>query len=133
MYNRVEIVPIDLELNKQESRKRHSLALKILLPVVPKTEEGDTLKVHYTFTCAYLQETALQLEAIGSICDDPDVIVNAECLPLEEGKILVFEVLKKLEAVIDKVKARKEAESVAVQVNREAPACWKKYWGNHGF
>jgi hypothetical protein len=134
MYNRTEIIPIDLELNKQESMKRHALALKILLPHgVPKTADGDTLKVHWTLTCAYLEETALTLEAIGSICDDPDVIVNATCAPLEEGKILVLEVLKKLEAVIAKVRARQEAESVAAQVNREANAYWKKYWENTPF
>lgn len=106
-YNRVEEIPIDMELDKS-AFDRHALALKIIMPNgVPVMENKDTLKVHWKMTCAYLEETALALEAIGSICDDPEVIVNANCAPLEEGKILVFNVLEKLKKVIKKIRKRK--------------------------
>lgn len=111
MYNnRVEEIPVRLEL-EADAAKRHALALKVLLKRDDYSDllPGDIVKIDWTLFCGYLGDVAIQLEALGSLCDDPDIVVTAECDPLMEGEILVYEVLHKLKKLIKKVKKRKDA------------------------
>lgn len=116
MYSqRQENIQVKLEL-EAAAAKRHALALKILLRKGIEEyglREGDTIKVDWGFVCSYMEDVAVQLEALGSICDDPDVVVNAECDTLMEGKVLVHEVLHKLKKLIKKVQKRQYKEAKA--------------------
>ncbi len=107
---RHEEIPINLKLDKLETMRRHALALKILLGndmESLKLQDGDVVNVSWKLVCDYLGDAAIKLEAICSICDDPDVVVDAECDALIEGKVLVYEVLHKLKKLIKKVNKRK--------------------------
>ena len=111
MYSqRQENIQVKLEL-EAEAAKRHTLALKLLLKrgIEEYTlHEGNTIKIDWEMVCSYLGDVAIQLEALGSLCDDPEVVVNAECPALIEGKVLVYEVLHKLKKLIKKVQRRQE-------------------------
>lgn len=99
---RREKVEIKMTLHK-EAFERHKKAVKILL-VPPEMMEDDSLVITYKFFCEYFGNVVACLQAVEEICDDPDIIKEADCEALEEGRILVYEVLRKLEAVIQKVK-----------------------------
>ena len=113
MYSqRQENIQVKLEL-EAEAAKRHTLAVKLLLNrgiEEYNLHEGDTIKVDWGMVCGYMGDVAVQLEAVGSICDDPDVVVDAECSALIEGKVLVYEILHKLKKLIKKVQRRQEKE-----------------------
>lgn len=116
---RVEDVPVELSLDKLATIERHKLALKILLNRDVddfKVRDGDTLKVTWRLVLEYLGRTEMQLEALGDILDDPDIIVDAKCEPLEEGKILVFEVFRKLKKVIRKVRKQQAKKGHPVDI-----------------
>jgi len=67
--------------------------------------EGDDLKITYTFCCDYYGQIVRALTAVETILDDPETVISkVDCEMLEEGRILVFEVLRKLDDVIRKVK-----------------------------
>lgn len=114
MYsNRTEQVDIKLTLSSQQAVARHALALKLLLgrqydactPIAP----GDRLAVSYTLFLDYFDDTAIKLEAINSILADPYVVTDANCAALEEGRLLFYETLKRLDKVIRKIKKRRKA------------------------
>lgn len=110
---RVEDVPVRLRLDKLSTIERHKLALDILLgsgrTAGLRLQECDALDVTWRLVLEYLGQTEAQLMALSDILDDPDVIVDARCDPLEEGKILIFEVFRKLKKVIRKVRKRQQA------------------------
>lgn len=121
LIDRVEQVNIKLVLDKLRSVERHKLALTILLPYTPlKMSEGDSLEVTWQFVIQYLYDTALKLEAIKSICDDPEVVISADCEALKNGEILIYEVLAKLQAVMNCI-AQQEIDKILTEANKEVP------------
>jgi hypothetical protein len=69
-------------------------------------DKGDDLKVTYTFTAAYFGNVVKCLEAVKKICSDPNVVVSASCANLTQGRILIYEALKRLDAVIVEIDKR---------------------------
>ncbi len=68
---------------------------------------ADTFHITYTFSMEY-HGVVEQLDAIMELCDDRDIINSLDCQALEEERILVYEVLKKLDKTIKKVKQRNQ-------------------------
>ncbi len=62
--------------------------------------EDDLVKLKYKFFIHYIGDIARKLEAVGNICDDPAVVRDIKCWQLKEGRILIYEVLKKLDRLI---------------------------------
>jgi hypothetical protein len=121
IIDRVEQVDIKLVLDKLRSVERHKLALTVLLPyTLPRMSEGDTLEVTWHFVIQYLYDTALKLEAIKSICEDPEVVISADCEALKTGEILIYTVLAKLHAVMDRL-AQQELDEILTEANKEVP------------
>jgi hypothetical protein len=76
------------------------------LPRKKDVKETDEVKVDWTLSIGYLGGVAKALTTVGEICSDPDVVVSASAAELTMGKILCFEVFKKLEAVIQEIDKR---------------------------
>jgi len=109
LVDKFEQVDIKMILDKLRSVERHRLALGVLLPYkVPSMNEGDKLEVTWSFVIQYLFNTAIALEAINSICDDPEVILDVDCKALKEGEILIYSVLSKLQALMYSITQREK-------------------------
>ena len=103
---RREHVEIKMELDKA-AYARHASAVRALVPDFKlQMRGGDTLSVRYKFVIEYFGDVAEKLEAVQTLCSDPDVVQTASCADLEQGRILVYEVLKRLDAVIKQVKGK---------------------------
>jgi hypothetical protein len=86
---------------------RHAQAVGVLVPNFKEQMlKDDELKVAYDFTIEYFGNVVRKLEAVEKICSDPDVVVAASCPELEQGRLLVYEALKRLEAIIKSMKGR---------------------------
>ncbi len=98
-----ERINIRFELNF-EAFKRHEKAIRILKPGFdPKMMTGsDSFRLDYRFVVDY-HGVVENLNAIVELCDDPDVVNGLSCQALESERILIHEVLKKLDATIEKV------------------------------
>lgn len=120
VVTRVDDVVIKLGLEKAQL-DRHRLALKILLGDRlnhVNLNTGDNLQVEWRLILEYLGKTEMQLEAVLSILEDKEVVAEAKCDTLEQGKILVFEVFKKLSKVIKRLrKAQAKASMVGHAVD----------------
>jgi len=79
--------------------------VEVLVKIPEYMEDQDDFGVTYTFTCDYYGDIVRALTAVETIIDDPETIVSeVDCEMLEEGRILIFEVLTKLDSVIRKVR-----------------------------
>jgi len=91
-----------------EAYARHSQAMRDIPFVKPINEvEGtDLLEIDYTLTAQYIGDVTIALIAVRELCSDPDIIVSASCADLTQGRILFYEALKQLEAVIKEIEQR---------------------------
>ena len=101
---KTEEIKIKMTLDKK-AYARHAHAVTTLVPP-QKMDESDDLKVNYTFRAGYFGGIVDALEAVKKICSDPDVVVSASCASLTQGRILVYEALKRLDAVIAEIEKR---------------------------
>lgn len=99
MPTKVENVQIKMTLDKA-AHDRHAQVVKDLAPHLGPVLENDTLNLTYTFHCLYFGDIVKKLTAVQELCSDPQIIHEASCRELRDGKILVYEVLKKLDDVI---------------------------------
>jgi hypothetical protein len=107
---KTEAVTINMKIDREMSLK-HKPAIKTILPNFKTQLEGkDHLNLKYEFFINYFGDVERKLRAVHSLCKDPGVIIDASCDEIEEGKILVYKVLKRLEEVIQTVRGR-DAES----------------------
>ena len=96
-----EDVTINLQFTPQAlTRHRHDIE-QLMSP--PATRDGDLLNIRYKFCIKYFGNIRNALAAVSSICDDPSVVKSVSCAELTQGRILIHEVLKKLEELIKKV------------------------------
>ena len=88
--------------------KRHKEAVHILDPGYQNAgaQQSDSYLVTYRFWIDYFN-IVKELQAVEEICNDPDVPAVATCAALEENRILIYEMLKKLDNIIQQVKERK--------------------------
>lgn len=101
---RSETVKIGMNL-QFEAYERHREAVRTLLPAFDtRMSAGDDLKVNYTFSIDYFGDVVKKLTAVQELCEDPEIISDANCVTLQEGRILCYAVLKKLEAVLKGLK-----------------------------
>ncbi len=101
---RLETVKIGMDLHPA-AYERHRAAVRTLVPDYDQQMfNGDTLKVSYSLSIGYFGEVVKQLHAVQELCEDPEVISDANCVTLQEGRILCYAVLKKLEAVLKGLK-----------------------------
>jgi hypothetical protein len=102
----VENITIGMKL-KPEAATRHKEAVLHLCPgLVGWVKDTDEVNIDYKFCCEYFGSVEVALRHIQSICDDPDVVLDVSCESLAQGRILLYEVLKRLEQVIKTVEAR---------------------------
>jgi len=106
--SKTESVEIKFKLDKRAWDK-HREAINLILrncgkPDLAKVDNGDNVNFTYTFYIDYLGDINRTLEAVGQLCDDPKIVQSCECDILMEGKILLHEILKKLERMIRKLK-----------------------------
>ncbi|MHC4705019.1 MAG: hypothetical protein ACYTFQ_31100 [Planctomycetota bacterium] len=99
---RTEHIEIKMELDKA-AYDRHRKAVEDFSPHL-QVSEGDTLKLTYNFYCDYHGDIVKKLTAVKEFCSDPAIVHKASCSELEEGRVLVYEVLKKLDEVIQLVR-----------------------------
>jgi hypothetical protein len=97
-----------MELTKDAADKHEDAVKTLIRNLKTQLRDGDTLKVTYDFIVQYYGDIVRKLQAVGVICSDPSVVVTASCGELEEGRILVYEVLKKLDHVIQLARQRDE-------------------------
>jgi hypothetical protein len=103
---RQELIRIRMDVDGK-AYARHSQALRDIPCVKPsKVDEEDHLKIDYTLTASYIGDVTKALMAIKELCSDPAVIVTASCADLTQGRILFYEALKQLEAVIQEIENR---------------------------
>ena len=104
---REEEIKIKLVVGESVYKRCEKAVKTLVTPSVEPSEMGSRtdLLIEYTLWCEYFGDVAKALQAIEEILDDPETVVReADCAALEEGRILVFEVLTKLQDVIRKVK-----------------------------
>jgi hypothetical protein len=100
---RTETIYISMEL-KGSAYEKHKEAIHTLCPDhTTNVQQDDRIKISYTFWATY-HGLVENLQAVEELCGDPDTITSVDCAALEERRILVYEVLKKLDSVIQKVK-----------------------------
>jgi len=102
---KTEEIHIKMELDKK-AYARHSRAVMDIMDKPIDMEGKDTLKVDYTLYAHYFGDVVKKLEAMKKICSDPDVIVSASCASLTQGRLLIYEALKRLDAVIAEIEKR---------------------------
>jgi hypothetical protein len=99
--SRIENVRISMELSKSGFLE-HLETIKLLRPdaVDLHMDDDTTLSLDYDFSISYLSSVAEHLKAVQTLCEAEDVVVKASCEELEQGRILIYEVLKRLDAII---------------------------------
>jgi hypothetical protein len=103
---RIEAVNIKMKLTGAAAKSHKDAVLTLNPTALDHIRDDDDLLINYSFIIQYFDDVLGGLEAVQEICEDPDVVLSASCAELEEGRLLVYEVLKKLEAVIKTTKAR---------------------------
>lgn len=106
---RVEEIKIKMTLDKK-AYIRHSHEVTTLVKP-QKMEEGDDLNVNYTLFCGYFGGVVEALQAVKKICADPDIVISASCDDLTQGRVLIYEALKNLDAVIQEIEKRKKTRN----------------------
>jgi hypothetical protein len=102
-----EVIRIKMEVDSK-AYARHSQAMRDIpfTKVVEKVEGSDILKIDYTLTARYIGDVTKALMAVKELCSDPAIVVSASCADLTQGRILFYEALKQLEAVIREIEKR---------------------------
>lgn len=110
---RQENCTINMEL-ELSAAKKHKRAAETLLREKSSVTmaSSDTLKLHYSFRILYFGQIIENLRAVIRICKDPNVIINADCELLEEGRCLAYEALRNLDEAIKTVKHRQLSKTV---------------------
>jgi hypothetical protein len=93
---------------KGSAYEKHRKAINILCPDYDRytnVPTDDMVHIRYKFWASYYG-VVKNLQAVQDLCDDPDVVVTVDCAELEEGRILIYETLKKLDNIIQHVKDR---------------------------
>ena len=105
-----QAVKILMSLSK-EAHDRCREIVHILWPTWNETliRPGDTLCLDYEVSVYYFNDLIKKLTAVQTLCADPEVNVEVSREELEEVRILVYEVLKRLENVIQEVRSRDES------------------------
>ena len=101
---RVEEIKIKMTLDKK-AYARHSHEVTTLVKPVDM-DDGD-LNVTYTLFCEYFGGVVEALHAVKKICADPNVVISASCDDLTSGRVLIYEALKNLDAIIQEIEKRK--------------------------
>lgn len=107
---RVETLRIRMEVDKERAYTRHSQAMRDIPFTNSKPfengEDDDLLKINYTLSIKYFGNVAKALTAVAELCADPEVIVSASAADLTQGRLLVYEAFKRLDAVIKEIEKR---------------------------
>jgi len=103
---RTDEIKIAMTLDKK-AYARHSHEVTTLVNP-QEMQEGDDLNVYYTFCIAYFDGVVEALHAVKKICADPSIVVSASCTELTRGRILIYEALKNLDAVIQEIEQREK-------------------------
>jgi hypothetical protein len=107
-----EEVTIKMMLTGKRAHARHAQSLRDLpIEEVSDMERDDSLRVAYTLCIGYFGDVVKELEAVKAICSDPDVVVSASCIELTQGRVLVYESLKRLDAVIQEIEKRSQEDT----------------------
>ena len=102
---KTEEIHIKMELDKK-AYARHAQAVMAVVDKSIDIGEKDTLKVDYTLYANYFGDVVKKLEAVKKICSDPDIVVSASCASLTQGRLLIYEALKRLDTVIAEIEKR---------------------------
>lgn len=107
---RTESVRITMKLAKEVADK-HEQVVKLLAPNFAKQLiDGDTLNVTYSFCIDYFGDVVQRLTAVQKLCSDLAVVTQASCEELEEGRLLVYEVLRRLDMLITSIKSHNNCQ-----------------------
>ncbi len=102
---RQEKIEIGMVVDKSVCERCEKAVKTLVETDISQMVSGDDLVITYRFYCDYFGNVVEALQAVEKILDDPETVVKkADCVALEEGRILIFEVLTKLNDVIRKVK-----------------------------
>jgi hypothetical protein len=104
---REELIRIKMDVDGK-AYARHSQAMRDIpfTSAIGKVDENNIVKIDYTLTARYIGDVTKALMAIRELCSDPDIVVSASCADLTQGRILFYEALKQLEAVIKEIEKR---------------------------
>jgi hypothetical protein len=105
---RVEELKIRMKLD-MAAKERYPDACEALNSNIDYMDKGDWLDIRYTLFCRYFGDIVEKLTAVQELCEDPAIVIDASCEELEAGRVLIFEVCKRLENVIALSKARETA------------------------
>lgn len=75
--------------------------VRTLAPGLPMIIQGDKLKVTYDLNFDYIGNIYEQLTAIEKLLDSPNVIGHADMKNIAGGKILLQQIIRKLDRVAD--------------------------------
>ena len=102
---KTEEIHIKMKLDKK-AYARHAHAVMDVIEKPIGMGENDDLNVDYTLYAHYFGDVVKKLEAVKKICSDPDIVVSASCASLTQGRLLIYEALKRLDAVIAEIEKR---------------------------
>ncbi len=112
MITKTEEISVHFELDARAT-KRHRQDLDIIYrghpiqnPARMKLEPGDTFHCNYSCTATYQDTLPECLNAIARICKNPKVVMKVDCAALKKKRILIYETLKQLDALIQTVNGR---------------------------
>jgi len=112
MIIKTEEIDIHFELDARAT-KRHRQDLDIIYrghpiqnPTRMKLGPGDTFHCNYTFMASYHDTLPERLNAVSRICKNPKIVMKVDCAALTKQRILVYETLKRLDALIQTVNGR---------------------------
>lgn len=96
---RTEKLEIKLELDKTRADKFKSEVDLLTEGMVPLVDEGDTLKVTYTFSVDYFGNIVKGLQAVRALLSDRWVVRDVNINELKHGESLIVELLDELRKV----------------------------------
>jgi len=96
-----EQVVFNLKLTHEQS-ERNKNDVRKFIKNPPPTEQDDVLNLTYTLYLEYFGEVAERLEAIERLSKD-GAVIGGSVDEINQGRILIFDVLKRLEKLTVKV------------------------------
>jgi len=105
---RTERVRILLTLDKSAADAHEADVRTVISTGPPAIIEGGVLKVNYAFWIEYFGSVERRLEAVNRLLLDPAVILDADLEELSTGRCLIAGVLKNIDAIHQKMEARRK-------------------------
>jgi hypothetical protein len=95
---------LDLNKDKVEKHLKHIAIILGQKEFIVKLDADDMLKINYDLHIQYFGDVVERLEALNSVLNDPEVLLNISTKELRVGFCLIENIFKQIEAIKTRLK-----------------------------